>query len=271
MAPVVETPGASLFCFSVYTFNVGTTKKNWELDLLRTQLQVGASIFGCGAWDVYSDVKEMLSPGPPLRLDTKKVDDVEGEFHILKRKHNQGWVNTPFFYQIWKRIRSDGRWQHRDWTVKVDPDAVFLPQRLVSHLAKQGVTEHGIYLENCKRVDSGFFGSLEVFSNKAFSIFLDNLEDCKLTLCWKGGCGWKYGPWGEDLFAQRCMDKHHVEKVQDFDLTNDGACAVNRPRNQRWNKKWKPNCADTHQPAMHPFKKPDDYFKCLGDVMKTYA
>lgn len=269
VAPVVYKPGTSMFCFSVYTHNTGSEKKNWELDLLRTQLHIGASIFGCGSWDVYSDVEVMLSPGPPIRLSTKRVLDVEGEFHILRRQNGNGWVNTPFFYMIWKRIRTDGRWQHKDWTVKVDPDAVFLPQRLVGHLATQGVTEHGIYFENCKNVDSGFFGSLEVYSNKAFAVLLANLEDCKLNLCWKGGCGWKWGPWGEDLFAQRCMDRHHVEKIEDFRLTTDGACPADRPKDQRVNKKWKPNCANTLTPAMHPFKNPRAYFGCLGAIMKS--
>lgn len=236
---------------------------------MRTQLHIGASIFGCGSWDVYSDVEVMLSPGPPIRLSTKRVLDVEGEFHILRRQNGNGWVNTPFFYMIWKRIRTDGRWQHKDWTVKVDPDAVFLPQRLVGHLATQGVTEHGIYFENCKNVDSGFFGSLEVYSNKAFAVLLANLEDCKLNLCWKGGCGWKWGPWGEDLFAQRCMERHHVEKIEDFRLTTDGACPADRPKDQRVNKKWKPNCANTLTPAMHPFKNPRAYFRCLDAIMKS--
>merc|ERR1719282_1703962 len=270
LAPVVYTPGTSMFCFSVFTFNTGSTKRNWELDLLRTQFRSGASIFGCGSWDVYSDVEVRLSPGPPIRFYTKKVLDFEGEFHKFWRENGNGWVNTPMFYMIWKRMRTDGRWQHKDWTVKVACDAVFLPQRLVGHLATQVVTEHGIYFENCKDVDSDFFGgSLEVYSNKAFAVFLANLEDCKLNLCWKGGCGWKWGPWGEDLFAQRCMDRFHVEKIQDFGLTTDGACPADRPKDQRMNKKWKPDCANTLTPAMHPFKKPSDYFNCLGAIMKS--
>jgi len=266
MEPVVYKPGTTMFCFSVYTHDTGLTKKNWELDLLRTQFHFGASIFGCGSWDVFSDAEVMIAPGPPL-LNTKKVDDVEGEFHILRRKDTNGWINTPLFYQIWQLIRKEGKSQLADWTVKVDPDAVFLPQRLVDHLQPKGVTGNGLYYENCKSVDSGFFGNLEVFSNKAFAVFLDNLEDCKLNLCWKGGCGWKWGPWGEDLFAQRCMDRHKVDKVQDFDLTTDGACPGDRPVGQKQNKKWRPDCASTLTPAMHPFKDPTLYFGCLGTIM----
>ena len=28
-------------------------------------------------------------------------------------------------------------------------------------------------------------------------------------------------------------------------------------------KKWKPDCAATETPAMHPFKKPDEYAACM--------
>merc|ERR1711936_545614 len=31
---------------------------------------------------------------------------------------------------------------------------------------------------------------------------------------------WKYGPWGEDLFMQKCMDDAEVQKKLDFTLTD---------------------------------------------------
>merc|ERR1712113_101264 len=264
MRPVVYKPGArSLFCFSAYTANTGSTKKSSELDLLRTQLRYGASIFGCSAWQVYSDVEEWLGP----EIFTQKVED-NGDFHAVKRKETGTWVNSPMFVEIWKRIFVEEKWKHADWTVKVDPDAVFLPQRLVDHLSQYSVTENGIYLENCKKVNSGFFGNLEVYSQKAAEIYGANVGSCFETLPWKtGGPDWKYGAWGEDLFAQRCMDKHGVDKVEDFTVTTDGACPADRPEGEKKNKKWKPSCADTTSPAMHPFKKTKDYFSCLSQIM----
>merc|ERR1712173_168750 len=104
-----------------------------------------------------------------------------------------------------------GKW---DWTVKVDCDAVFLPSRLRDYLGKVEVTNNGIYLENCKYVNYGFFGSLEGFSKKAASTYMANLDDCVETLNYKGSekvTGNE--PWGEDLFAQRCMDLHQVDRV----------------------------------------------------------
>merc|ERR1712117_798645 len=113
----------TLFCFAFYTENTGSTKKSYELDLLRTQLFLGASIFGCEAWRGYSDVET--------------------------------WMNPNMFIQTWKAIKDEGVWAGKDWTIKVDVDAVFLPIRLRQYIGKLEVTENGIYLENCKWVNYG--------------------------------------------------------------------------------------------------------------------
>merc|ERR1711953_506618 len=99
---------------------------------------------------------------------------------------------------------------------------------------------NGIYLENCKFVNFGFFGNLEVISRKAVATYLSSIDDCRTSLNYLGkekDTGNE--PWGEDLFAQRCTE------------------------GQKKNKKWTPDCATTTTPAMHPFKNPKVYFDCL--------
>merc|ERR1711992_263947 len=166
------------------------------------------------------------------------------------------------FFEAWKKMRDEQEYQNYDWVVKVDADAVFLPARLLDRLRDQPVTDKGIYMENCKKVMYGFFGNLEVVSINGWQTFLENLDDCKSTLDYKG-YNWKFGPWGEDLFAQKCMDLHGVSKVWAFDVTTDGACEATRPEGEKKNKKWKPDCTTAKTPAIHPFKKPDAYFNCL--------
>merc|ERR1712039_307758 len=124
-------------------------KKSYELDLLRTQLFLGASIFGCESYRVYSDVDTWLSPD---KVSTVKVNDTDGDFHFAKRKKTGSWINSNIFIAAWKAIKDEGVWASKDWTVKVDADAVFLPTRLRDYLGKVEVTENGIYLENCKYV-----------------------------------------------------------------------------------------------------------------------
>merc|ERR1719512_292510 len=79
------------------------------------------------------------------------------------------------------------------------------------------------------------------------SVYLSLLEDCHAAnaACAKTGCDWKFGPWGEDVFAQRCMDRGLVAKVEAFDLTLDGNCPKNHPPGLEKDKKWVPDCGLT--------------------------
>merc|ERR1711953_1564648 len=82
-----------------------------------------------------------------------------------------------------------GKFSSADWVVKVDADAVFIPSRLSKKLESQLVPPSGIYLENCKYVEYGYFGNLEVFSNAAFATLIANIDDCKADsqINWKVG------------------------------------------------------------------------------------
>jgi len=266
MQPPAQPKGLRLFCFTMYTSNTGSTKKNTELDLIRTQLHVGASVFGCKGWAVYSDVKTWISPGPP-ELFTTEVS-IPADAYFAKRKIQGTWVNSLIFVEVWKKMQEEGEYKDYDWVVKADADAVFLPARLLDTLKTQPVTDKGIYLENCKKVMYGFFGNLEVFSVVAFQTLLDNVDDCKNTLDYKGN-NWKFGPWGEDLLAQKCMDLHGVSKVWAFELSTDGMCEANRPEGEKKNRKWKPECSTATTPALHPFKDPADYFNCLLETQHS--
>jgi len=269
---VAATPKGSLYCFSVYTKDTGSTVQSFELEQLRIQYQRRISIFACNSWGVFSDTDVMLADG----ITFHKVQDVDGDFHFAKRKDTDepGWVNTGLFYQVWRAVQWEKKWETADWVIKVDPDAVFVPSRLQRKLAYQPVPASGMYFENCKKVDYGFFGNLEVISNQAFKVLLDNMASCKKdpNIPWKVGIeGGKYGPMGEDLFAQACMDAHGVRREEAFDLTTDGACESYRPVGQEKNKKWKPTCAWTSTAAMHPFKRVDDYFKCYDETVAAFG
>merc|ERR1711972_1156002 len=74
-------------------------------------------------------------------------------------------------------------------------------------------------------------------------------------------------PWGEDVFAQRCMDHHLVDKAEAFDVAMDGACAADRPKDQKKNKKWYPtDCSQLTTVTAHPLKKPAAFKRCLAEM-----
>jgi len=263
--PVQKWLEKSLYCFSVYTQNTGSTKKSHELDLLKEQKVKGVSIFSCDGWDVFSD-----APTDIGGYATHVVEDKLNEFHQVKRKETGAWVNWALFYQVWMQVRNLGHWEDKSWVVKVDPDAVFLPNRLKLWLDdKRGEPPHGIYFENCRNVQYGFFGNLEVLSHEATRVLTTQLEDCHAVYapCANDGCDWKWGAWGEDVFVQRCLDRHYVDKVEAFDMTLDGACPADRPADQKKNKKWHAeDCSQVQTAAVHPFKTVKDYFKCLNQM-----
>jgi len=263
MKQVVEQPGGSLFCFAVYTENTGSTKPSSELELLKLQHKRKASLFSCAEWAVYSDVVADLGDGDM----TTKVDDVKGDFHLMKRKEAKTWINTGMFNRVWTAIHETGHYKNHNWVIKVDADAVFFPHKLLKVLRDVPVPTEGVYLENCKFVDWGYFGNLEVFSKQAFETLVTNLDRCYSEVPWKVGVhGGKYGPMGEDLFAQKCMDLLEVGREENFGLTTDGACEADRPEGEEKNKMYIPTCAGTSTPSIHPFKKPEAYKKCLEEA-----
>jgi hypothetical protein len=260
-----DSPAASLYCYVVH-FENNNGKPNKELEMMPVQMGKGLHIYACDAWDIFSDISFNVGSYPSV-----VVEDVDGDFCKYDRPDTGACANTAIYYQVWMKLKSMDTWKDQEWVIKTDVDAVFIPQRLKDMLALQTQPAVGIYYENCKGVDSGFFGALEVVSNKAFTIALRELEDCKSTLCWGGEkCDdWKYGPWGEDKFLQECMDKHYVAKMPFYELTNDGACPGDRPKGDKKNKKFKPVCADSTAPATHPFKTLDAWMSCYEDTMKS--
>jgi hypothetical protein len=269
MLPVASYPGLRFFCFGFYTSDTGLTTPSYELSLLRTQLFLGASLFSCPRWVVYSDVETWLSPGPPM-LMTTKVYDVDGDFHLFKSKAGT-WINAMMYYQAWLDLRKNRLTTDSDWVIKVDADAVFLPERLIDVLQGYQVPAGGVYVENCKTANHSFSGNLEVVSAQAFHTFLENLDTCKETLDWKGKSpGWKWGPWKEDLFMQKCMDKIGVPKVSNITSTTDALCKADLPNRLQngSDAEWQPDCKVTKTAAMHPYETPDEYFVCLAATQR---
>jgi hypothetical protein len=264
-----NTPGTSMYCYAVIFQNKGGKLQVPDADLLRAQREKGLSIFGCGpnSYDVFSDVEVTLGGG----LNAIQLLDEDNDFCKFERPDTGACANTAIFYQAWRKIRATQKWRDHEWVVKADADAVFVPSRLASLLTKQKQPTTGVYYENCKSVDSGFFGSLEVISTKGFGIFMDKLENCKWTLPWDGNpsSGWKYGPWGEDKFAQDCMDAHGVGKAPLFELTYDGTCPSDRPEDQKDNKKFVPPCWNSTAPATHPFMSVSSWMECYDTIMKV--
>lgn len=221
--------GASLFCFSV------VTPGGAEEVLIQEQYKRGVSIFGCDQYEVLSTDKVQLGDS----VSSKAIE------HTVAK--SDSWHNNEMFVRAWEQLLEQGSLLKHDWVVKVDPDAVFFPDRLVDHLQPYLGSAASIaqYLANCN-VPAGtskIYGALEVFSRRAMELYRESSPKCKEPLA-----NWR--ELGEDNYMQSCMDLLGAENVAAFDLVGDLRCNF-------------APCTDGSRAAFHAFKDVDSYLDCL--------
>lgn len=227
---LLPTGRVSLFCFT-YMLAQGH-----ELSLVRTQLANGASIFACDKYTVLSDSKTWLTPGPPVRIDTEP---------LRLRKH---LPSAGVLVAVWQQIVHDGHFKHHHWSVKVEPDAVFMPTRLqhrVARLTRPHLS--AMFLLNCE-ASHLMVGALQVLSMKAAELFGDGAELCQEHFAWH--------TMGASAFAAACLRFLGARSVEAYDMLDDAAYCKS--------KNWGLCDPSVKAVVYHPFKSPEAYFKCWG-------
>lgn len=230
----------TLFCFAVMQID------GYELPVMETQRRLDAGVFACDDQMVFSDEEVDLGS-----FMTTPIGDVHNQLGGQGPLATGSWVNTHTFFHAWRAVRRSERYLDFAWTVKADPDTVFLPSILRQHLRQKGLYGNPgakTYLNNCPNVDNGFYGSLEVISRVSFMAFMDNMDVCRQQLDFRG--------WGEDLFCQKCMDSIGAAPTGDYDLVSDGNC----------HGAGGPVPCIPGKPAYHPFKGPEDWQTCWQQV-----
>lgn len=225
----------SLFCFALMV------PFGYEAGLLGMQYHKGTSLFACDEYAVYSNTSMAVGLGFKISVVNISLQcERGGEFQSL--------LNLEVFRAVWARVVGDGQFEAHEWTVKVDADTVFFPQRL-----RQVLQEHhagpGVYLNNCK---FGMHGPLEVLSRAAVQALGEGWDRCDahfrevcLGPCW----------WGEDLFVDQCLSEVlGVRREYEGRLLSDDHCEPP----QDW-----ASCKDRSKVAFHPFKTADSYRRCL--------
>jgi len=232
-------PGQSLFCFSL------VLPFGYEGTLIAMQYKQGASIFACDEYATYSNKTLEVAPAVETGIVASDL--------VVKKGGEFGTVlNTDVFLAVWDKVVADGRYFFHDWTVKVDPDAVFLPVRLRKLLLKHEEAAQGTYLNNCK---FGMHGPIEVFSRNAVKALGAGSDTCMkhFTKLCSGKC-----KWGEDMFIDQCLMKVlKAKRENDYGLLLEDHC--DPPA--RWS-----SCQDPTVAAFHPFKAVDDYRYCLANA-----
>lgn len=229
-------------CFAVMRSNAKKQEHGGELSLLREQAKECVGIFGCNGYLVFSDQPKALAPGAHACV----LKDFAAQRHVPGAL-TATWVNTAAFLAAWDTILADGRYKMNDWTVKVDPDAVFLPERLKKHLQEKGYpgnVAEGVYIRNCPSGPRGLqlFGSIEVVSKNAVLKYAATKDRCRNEV--------DHTLVGEDYWLQKCLDLIGVTPETDPAILSDGYCSQSVP-----------DC-NAGSAAFHPFKIPLAWFEC---------
>jgi hypothetical protein len=216
--------------------------KGYEPDLVRAQVQNKLGVFACD---------------DHLAISIKQMDlGKDANLKIMAPVKKQGkkgqwgsWLNTESFLRAWDLVLQDGSFRKQAWTVKVDPDCVFFPDRLVLHLKKifpgGNGTDSPLYIRNCPK-DFGLMGSLEIFSQGAIDTYGQNKEACRACASPTSG---------EDGYIQACMTALNISYKEDFYLLTDGWCGKGVCKDEYWSV------------GFHPYKGADEWFKCHWEAM----
>jgi hypothetical protein len=216
-----EAAGDSLYCIVVVT--PGYTA---EEDLVAQQEAAGVHVWACDGSD---------------KLQGQMVG--KGDWQSVQ--------NTAVFVDIWNQVHDKGTYQSFDWTVKVDPDAVFFPDRLKGKIqAIQAPRDFPLYLKNCG-FKLGFMGSLEIFSKAAIDLYSENQGDCLVNIGTDGG---------EDFYMKTCLDAIGAGHMEDTTLLRDRYDFESFPGD--FNAAGLDDCSDGGAVAYHPHKTWDKWQEC---------
>jgi len=240
----------TLFCW------MAVQKDGYEMGLASAQLEKKVGIFACDDQVTISTDSLGLPGVDTLIISNMKVGG-----------YTDGGTspNAPIFVEAWQQIESDGRWQHNDWTVKADPDAVLIPQRMRHMLLPENHPENpypppyeadpskGLWVTNCDKMAGWgkgwgdgwpmMYGSIEIVSREALATYYANYQ----TSCQgPGGVG-------EDAYLGLCLRALQVGEL--FMRQGDNVCAGGA-------------CSDKSFSAYHPYKDVGSWFSCLEQATR---
>lgn len=232
----------TLYCYSVIRLY------SYEAAIIRAQASTdgGIGIFGCDQFDVFaSDGRGFIGDGPEGPVWTQHFDDAPVTVSV---DHTAG--NTALFMNVWEAVRFVGRWALTEWTIKADPDAVLLPDRLRTHLRPW--VGQPVYVKNCNSptlIQQGpmMFGSVEAISHQGMERY------------YYGGGEWrckKNYQYGEDRWLGECFNEIGVQGVGDWHMVGDKLCILPECGNAGCS-----NCGDGRA-AYHHYKSPESWLGC---------
>ncbi|CAK0855327.1 unnamed protein product [Prorocentrum cordatum] len=242
--PAIDAPagGATLYCW------VLSAAQGEEPAMLDWQAKKKVGPFQCDKAQVYSNQAVEIGGMTAAVIDSDMKCEYGGD--------SQSALNTWIFIAAWEKVFQLGDYALYEWTVKVDADAVFFPNRLKSILANHA---GAAYLSNCQY---GLHGPIEVFSKAALDALSADYQrafDKKSPATCVNGL--EFGEYGEDMFIDQCLGKvlgvgapalEPLLICEDHcDCPEYYACPA----------------SDSYRVTFHPFKSVGAYENCMGTAL----
>jgi len=151
-----------------------------ELLLMQVHLCLNTSIFACDDHLIISNtsIRELMANVPGS--DVIKEAIMPGP---LTTAYGGTWMttlNTDLFLSAWTILWERGLHLTKDFTLKLDADTLFQPDRLPNMLAKYTEQERQetFYIESCPWCEVKLIGPVELFSRRAMAVLNENKEMC---------------------------------------------------------------------------------------------
>jgi hypothetical protein len=205
----------------------------YSFQALKDAFNFSVGVFACNANSVFTS-------GDPLLLGTRSGQRTYTTAISL---------DAGSFMPIWKTVKALGLYKKFDWTVKVSPETVFLPERLRTHLKEHTIGVKNFVFEKCDKFSSTpLYGALDVRSRGAIQQFFWNEDNCRSKLEWDGP--------NEDEFLQKCLDTLNMETFYDPNLLSTNACGEQL------------NCWDKAKAAFHGLPDFQGFQDCWRRAMQ---
>lgn len=234
----------------------------YEPGLIAAQAKEGLGIFGCDAFQVFSDSDFSELP------ESKVINITAMQKPITSPRGGKynSYLNAPIFQKIWKRIVDEGRYRNFDWVLKVDADLVLLPDRMrnvLSEMCNQDPCE-AMAVNAC--ADHMIPGPVQALSSAAVEMLVVEGERCRQVM--------KVHDEMEDGFLENCLNLLEIPKTTSNKLINNFNCW------ELWNPPGlrEPLVCDGCRAAFHPFKSIEQWNSCwywakdgrlCGEVRRT--
>jgi len=215
-------------------------------ELLRMQVDLNYSIFGCDAFAVYGDTAADLGRGVTAEVFSLDLGCPDGD----------ELVGASVYKELWTHVATEGRYGRFDWTVMVDPGSVFFPDRLRLALAGKDRRRPGqplvkdsldakaaSFLSSCEQE---LRGHLVVLSSAAVKTLAGGQDTCSV-------------PADESTYLQSCLLEVGASQISDRDdLLASDACHT-----EGWAQ-----CQSPHV-AFARFASEVDYKACVVEAAKA--